>query len=807
MQITLDNDDLQCVIDTYKATWSLFSRTRGGPFIEDATIRVQYKRGFTRFRALHKWQHPRINTSRIETSRHGPMQIKDITIGPDKNNLEYTLTYAMPENHPLLFWKLKIHNQGKRSVRVNNITLMNVGHFRKGGFLPKGGLTLVRSGLPEGGHGVIRPHQDPGESAFFSNGWQSWSNTGSYRASERYLGTRLGIFGAPMWNNPYTPIPKTKGRFVSEMFGVLGDLTHRSGILIGFLSQKQNFGSLEVQTDSLYPAVRLWANGDNVLLNAGSQIMTDWAVIDFIDIDAEDPLGNYINAVSREHDIELKEKDPTTGWCSWYQYFQNITANDINHNVQTAQNIKDALPLNLMQIDDGFERKVGDWLETKKGFPDGVAPLASEIRKSGFTPGLWLAPFIVHPRSKLLRKHYSWLLKNKYGMPVNAGFIWNAFDRALDLTNPPALDYVRHVIHTAVHEWGYSYLKLDFLYAAALSGRYKDATKTRAQVLRQGLEAIREVAGAETTLLGCGCPLGSAIGLMDAMRIGPDVATNWFPQFEGHQLLFRREPSMPAARNAIHNTITRSAMHKRWWINDPDCLLLRPQTNLSLSEVQTLASAIAMSGGSLLLSDKLDNLPPERIRIAQSLLPLIGKRPRVTDWFDASNPRFLRVDLENTSGLWVLLGIFNWSEQPIREDIPLSKFFLESDKIYYAHSFWDGTTQEIRDGIISLENIPPHSTKLIALRTKKEGASLYLGSNLHVSQGLEIINWQENDNQLTFTIKRPFKMDGFVDLNLKRKVSKTSINQIPVDIKTLDNQIYRLPISFNEISDVTICFV
>ena len=49
--------------------------------------------------------------------------------------------------------------------------------------------------------------------------------------------------------------------------------------------------------------------------------------------------------------------------------------------------------------------------------------------------------------------------------------------KPLDLTHSEALEYVRQVIHTATHDWGYQFLKLDFLFAAALGGRFRDRTK------------------------------------------------------------------------------------------------------------------------------------------------------------------------------------------------------------------------------------------------------------------------------------------------------------------------------------------
>ena len=124
-------------------------------------------------------------------------------------------------------------------------------------------------------------------------------------------------------------------------------------------------------------------------------------------------------------------------------------------------------------------------------------------------------------------------------------------------------------------------LKLDFLYAGALKGNRFDPSKTRAQILRNAMLSIRESIGKETFLLGCGAPLGSVIGIVDANRIGADVSGDWTPKFMGVSLPFRREPHMPSARNSIQNILARAEQHGRWWINDPDCLLIRDDTNLN----------------------------------------------------------------------------------------------------------------------------------------------------------------------------------------------------------------------------------
>ena len=354
----------------------------------------------------------------------------------------------------------------------------------------------------------------------------------------------------------------------------------------------------------------MWANCDEVRLDPGKTISTDWAVFNPILLDHRDPLDKYLEAVARENDVRVPAESPV-GWCSWYHFYTHLSEKDVQANLKTILEQQETLPIQLVQIDDGFESQIGDWFTFKPEFPNGVKPLAEEISREGLIPGLWLAPFIVHPRSQLAKKHPDWLLRKKNGRLANAGFVWNVLDTALDLTVPEALEYACSVVRTASKEWGYPYLKLDFLYAAALKGSYKDPTVTRAQVLRRGMEAIREAVGKDVTILGCGAPLGSMLGLIDANRIGADVSGYWEPNFNGIGAFFKNEPAMPSARNSIRNILTRAALHQHWWINDPDCLLIRPDTNLTLDEVQSLASVIALTGGSLLVSDDLPKLPAD----------------------------------------------------------------------------------------------------------------------------------------------------------------------------------------------------
>ncbi len=690
------------------------------------------------------------------------------------SGLGWTAEFWVPDNGRMITWWLTVSNRGNSPCYINQIGLLRPADEKAGN------LTMQNSTAWE-------------DISVFCNGWQSWSYSAAFSAGQRMRRSRLGLLQESMVLNPDTPLPRRAGAFGSDFFTVLGDTRRRTGLLLGFLSQKMHFGSLGVDLRRT-PAIRMWANGDEARLDAGESISTDTAVAMPLDIDQPDALGGYLEAVAREHGIGALPNAPT-GWCSWYEYYQNISEGIILGNLARMDELRSYLPLELLQIDDGYQAQVGDWLRFGPGFPNGVADLAQEIKERGFTPGLWLAPFILHPSSRTARAHPDWLLRDAKDRLVQAGFGWNALAVALDLTVPQALDYAGGVVGKAAGEWGYPYLKLDFLYAAALKGRYRDPTRTRAQVLRAGMQALREAAGEDTFLLGCGAPLGSVLGLVDGMRIGADVSARWKPSYHGIGLPFKHEPHMPSVRNAMQNILTRAGLHERWWVNDPDCLLVRADTHLNQAEVQSLATAIALTGGALLISDDLSKLTPERLRLAACLLPPINRRARVLDWMDAETPEKLRLDQENTSGQWTLIAGFNWDDRERECEFSAADIDLPAGQDVFVRSFWGEKVWLARAGEpIFSGRLPAHGTVLLALRTAGSDSPLFLGSDLHISQGLEVDEWNHQQNELQFALALGRTAEGYIDLYLPNGLKRAELNGKPTAFGVLGEGCWRITV-------------
>ena len=122
-------------------------------------------------------------------------------------------------------------------------------------------------------------------------------------------------------------------------------------------------------------------------------------------------------------------------------------------NVEAARRLD--LPIEVVQVDDGFETSIGDWLEPDPRFGS-LRGAAEAIRSAGMIAGIWIPPFMVDPRSELARRHPDWLVKDR-----DAGMHWDVRMRILDVTNRGAADYLRTVLHNFI-QWGFAFFKLDF---------------------------------------------------------------------------------------------------------------------------------------------------------------------------------------------------------------------------------------------------------------------------------------------------------------------------------------------------------
>lgn len=420
------------------------------------------------------------------------------------------------------------------------------------------------------------------------------------------------------------------------------DETGGPALVLGWLSQKQQFGI--IQSDKCLNHFQMHCSVDGQILmenesssslsrNGGTRaITTDWAYAQLVHPHSydEEPMTNFLHAVAiANHARPLQNGSLLTGWCSWYVFYEKINAVLLKDNFQKLAEMRDQLPTNVSVVDDGYMAAWGDWDSLKEeAFPDGLDAVARNISSQGMRPGLWLAPFAADKHSNVARDHPDWIIRNDGGVAANSSYCGKFF-YGLDATNPDVRAHVHEAIKRAAHQWKFNVLKIDFLYAACLegNGRY-DLSISRAQAMDIALQTIRDAAGPNVFLIGCGCPIASGIGYVDAMRISADTGPTWYP---APPLPWWDNGTLPCLRSMVRNSISRAPFGHRWWHNDPDCLMLGKHTSLTDDEVASAASVVAMTCGMLLLSDDLPKVSSARVSIVSKIFPLTGVTAAVLD--------------------------------------------------------------------------------------------------------------------------------------------------------------------------------
>ncbi len=272
-------------------------------------------------------------------------------------------------------------------------------------------------------------------------------------------------------------------------------------------------------------------------------------------------------------------------WCSWYSMYGWINERVF---LKTLDDVGD-MPFDVFQLDDGWQLAHGDW-EANSKFPSGMKVIADKIKATGRTPGIWLAPFMVAENSQLAKDHPDWLLRDEKGNLIHAGISWNGSPLCLDVTHPNVLEWLAQLVRK-VRDWGYAYVKLDFLYIGGSIGkRYKDMPRELAY--RNALHVMHEAAG-DAYILACGAPIIPSLGLCDGIRIGPDVSPFWINK---PLTVWLNNPNDTCTQNAI-----RTSIHRLWLsplVNiDPDVMFFRSKMNwLKPHENQLLQDLGIISG-------------------------------------------------------------------------------------------------------------------------------------------------------------------------------------------------------------------
>ena len=417
-------------------------------------------------------------------------------------------------------------------------------------------------------------------------------------------------------------------------------------------------------------------------IKPGDTVTSEWFYFAPV-ADCVSGLDHFAKTVASIAGFERSTMENPSGFCTWYYYAGKITPDTLRQNMAVLDEHKEDLPVKYIQMDDGWYDCWGSWMNNGK-FPD-MPGLAEEIKSHGYIPGIWLAPFGCHPGAQIFADHPDWFVQ------FRDGGAWR--ELSIDYTNPEAREYMAKVFRRLSYEWGFRYIKMDIISGTIAPGVHHDPDATALENYRLGLKTFRENVTPDTFLLACTAPLGGACGLVDGMRVSCDVFERW--------------ESLLSVFNAV---LKRYYYHRNYFLIDADCLIIRKKENEDSecwrlctrtdNEIRTYVTAMAASGGILMLSDKLPNLHDDQLRMISKLFPMNQECARPLDLMDSYIPGVLDF---GTHGSTRTVALINWGDAPRVMSVDADKSFV--------WEFWDNTFA-IHDGGDFKAEIAPRSAKV-----------------------------------------------------------------------------------------------
>lgn len=160
-----------------------------------------------------------------------------------------------------------------------------------------------------------------------------------------------------------------------------------------------------------------------------------------------------------------------------------------DHSLDKLRDLLDAgaeVGVERFVLDDGWfgarvddRAGLGDWQVSANAWPQGLEPLAKEVRARGMDFGLWFEPEMINEDSDAARNHPDWILAPGERLPLQA-----RHQQVINLTVPEAYEYVLESISALVEEHHIDYVKWDHNRDLLEAGDRRDRT---ARVHRQTL--------------------------------------------------------------------------------------------------------------------------------------------------------------------------------------------------------------------------------------------------------------------------------------------------------------------------------
>ncbi|MCE5259153.1 MAG: alpha-galactosidase [Chloroflexi bacterium] len=437
-------------------------------------------------------------------------------------------------------------------------------------------------------------------------------------------------------------------------------------------------------------------------------------------------------------------QDPPVGWMTWYSVQFDASEDTVLENARwQAKNLKD-YGANTIWVD--WEWYHGDFTGQQKPdtdsfhpdtskYPKGLKYLASQIKKLGFVPAIWVGATNDPTENEFIQAHPETVLVHK---PQWCGQYF------MDLTHPLYLEQFIPQFFKQIMDWGYEALKWDCLPTTIqlcdmYHDRFYNPNLSTEQAMLGAVSAARNVVGPNFYMLYC-CGLSDrdfniAAAGFDGARIGGDI--------------FKWEDFISYC---IAKVMKLYALHNVVFLNDPDNVVLRPKFN-TYDQALSRLNFVSLLGLPITLGDNLPELPEDRVELLRRGIPSLTTHPmdlRKT----AHDYTVVKVNLAVNKPYeqWNIVDVFNLLDKDIETTVDIyDDLHLPLDEgPYLVYDYWN---KEYIGAIARRFTVQlrPFASRVFAVRRKLEHPQV-LSTSRHISQGaydITSLTWDAAKNTLS----------------------------------------------------------
>ncbi len=495
--------------------------------------------------------------------------------------------------------------------------------------------------------------------------------------------------GTDRFANPQEPMVKFNG--VSHWVTALFDNLSQHGLVAGAATvqkwkSSQQLGEAKQANGPLSKfALYNWGG-----VQSGNTVASDLFFIGYF-ADYRDGLETYGKVYNQGEPRLNWQGAVPVGFNAFYSHDSYGKARDMYDITDyVAKNLK-PLGYEYINMDGGFQ---------PDGYPQGMKAFTDYVHNKGLKAGGYLTPFAIYenwldlPVDDTGYTHRDACLRDEKGQLVKTYL----GTYALDMSHPAAQYIVRRNIKNYL-DWGYDYIKLDFLDMGLYEGRHHDPAVNGIQNYRIGMKIMRDEV------------LASSRPVFLNASIAPLL-----PAAFTHG---RRAACDTSLGVADYSGIERQAFNSAasWWsngtlydYNDADMFLpeqlLQGEKRSGQLAAQRLATTVALGGGHWLAGDNLPFVDEDRSAWLENKALLqvakdgIAARPVSMSNFyhSAEHSPAALVRTDGNGGVYV--GLTNWRDEPQHWQLTAAALGLKSDSEWQITELYSGQSWQQKVGSV-----------------------------------------------------------------------------------------------------------